>query len=101
MERAEFEKELTKTLFALIIFFSLIFIIILELRTLPSAIELNNYTVEQSVFQQYVKPQARTWELNIGNHYLSWIENVILHVSCLWGMMCCIDLVFLLKRKII
>ena len=48
--------------------------------------------------KQYDEPQ-RFWEFNLGNHFVSNIENAIMYVCFLWGWMRLADLIRLFMDK--
>lgn len=51
-----------------------------------------------NAYKQYEEP-ARFWEFNLGNHFVSNIENVVMMVCFLWGWMRLADLIRLFMDK--
>ena len=103
---AKIENSITFCLFCIILLFGISsFLLISDYIQLPikgseSFMKENpDYIVESPYIEKLVQEnKSRFWEIKIGNGFISNIENVIIYVCMLWGIMRTIDLMILLNR---
>jgi hypothetical protein len=71
------------------------YILISEYMTIP----INYHDPDYRIGQIYIEDKSRFWEIDIGNGFLSNIENILIGVFWLWSFMRFVDLLSLLEKK--
>ena len=98
LSRKQFEKELIHIMFWIMLFSIISFAFYFDFLELPKPKEINDYRIEQSVFNKYVT--TKSLDINIGDGIITYLENGIIIIMHGWTLFKCLDLVILLGKKV-